>query len=29
MLIKRKFGFDIKEVGIDSGYDTLDIKDDK
>ena len=24
--IKRKFGFDIKEVGIDSGYDTLDIK---
>lgn len=24
--IKRKYGFDIKEVGIDSGYDTLDIK---
>lgn len=24
--IKNKFGFDIKEVGIDSGYDTLDIK---
>lgn len=24
--IKRKFGFKIKEVGIDSGYDTLDIK---
>ena len=24
--LKRKFGFDIKEVGIDSGYDTLDIK---
>lgn len=24
--IKRKFGFKIKEVGIDSGYDTIDIK---
>ena len=24
--IKDKFGFDIKEVGIDSGYNTLDIK---
>ncbi len=24
--IKKKFGFDIKEVGIDSGYDTIDIK---
>lgn len=24
--IKNKFGFDIKEVGIDSGYDTLEIK---
>ena len=24
--IKNKFGFNIKEVGIDSGYDTLDIK---
>ena len=24
--IKRKFGFNIKEVGIDSGYDTIDIK---
>ena len=24
--IKDKFGFDIKEVGIDSGYDTIDIK---
>ena len=24
--IKRKYGFDIKEVGIDSGYDTIDIK---
>ena len=24
--IKNKFGFDIKEVGIDSGYDTIDIK---
>ena len=24
--IKEKFGFHIKEVGIDSGYDTLDIK---
>ena len=24
--LKRKFEFDIKEVGIDSGYDTLDIK---
>lgn len=24
--IKRKFGFKIKEVGIDSGYETLDIK---
>ena len=24
--LKRKFKFDIKEVGIDSGYDTLDIK---
>lgn len=24
--IKRTFGFDIKEVGVDSGYDTLDIK---
>ena len=24
--IKRKYGFEIKEVGIDSGYDTIDIK---
>lgn len=24
--IKKKFGFKIKEVGVDSGYDTLDIK---
>ena len=24
--IKKKFGFNIKEVGIDSGYDTIDIK---
>ena len=24
--IKKKFNFEIKEVGIDSGYDTLDIK---
>ena len=24
--IKNKFGFNIKEVGIDSGYDTLEIK---
>ena len=24
--IKRKYGFNIKEVGIDSGYDTIDIK---
>ena len=24
--IKEKFGFDIKEIGIDSGYNTLDIK---
>ena len=24
--IKNKFGFDIKEVGVDSGYDTLEIK---
>jgi len=24
--IKNKYGFKIKEVGIDSGYDTLDIK---
>ncbi|MNV18554.1 hypothetical protein D3C71_1093840 [compost metagenome] len=24
--IKNKFGFDIKEVALDSGYDTLDIK---
>ena len=24
--IKEKFGFDIKEVGLDSGYDTIDIK---
>ena len=24
--IKNKYGFDIKEVGVDSGYDTLDIK---
>ena len=24
--IKKKFGFEIKEVGIDSGYNTLDIK---
>jgi transposase len=24
--IKNKFGFNIKEVGIDSGYDTMDIK---
>ncbi len=24
--IKRTFGFDIKEVGIDSGYNTIDIK---
>ena len=24
--IKNKFGFNIKEVGVDSGYDTIDIK---
>ena len=24
--IKNKFGFEIKEVGVDSGYDTLEIK---
>ena len=24
--IKQKFGFEIKEVGLDSGYDTLEIK---
>lgn len=24
--IKDKFGFEIKEVGVDSGYDTIDIK---
>lgn len=24
--IKKKFGFNIKEVGVDSGYDTLEIK---
>ena len=24
--IKKKFGFKIKEVGVDSGYDTLEIK---
>ena len=24
--IKKKYGFKIKEVGLDSGYDTLDIK---
>lgn len=24
--IKNKFGFDIREVGVDSGYDTLEIK---
>ena len=24
--IKKKYGFNIKEVGLDSGYDTLDIK---
>ena len=24
--IKNKYGFEIKEVGLDSGYDTLDIK---
>lgn len=24
--IKNKFGFDIKEVGVDSGYDTIEIK---
>ena len=24
--LKKKFNFEIKEVGIDSGYDTLDIK---
>ena len=24
--IKYKFGFNIQEVGVDSGYDSIDIK---